>query len=147
MSLTKIISGCQTGADRAGLVAAKDMGYLTGGTVTKGNRTDEGPRPDLITLYGLTESPYHGYPPRTVANVREADGTVLFGNMGSPGCGLTLDSCIKYGKVYIVNPTPQALKAWIVRRGITVLNVAGNRERTNPGIYTRTYNTLIEALR
>lgn len=146
MPIHKIISGCQTGADRAGLDAAKHLGLETGGTCTKGNRTDEGNRRDLIPVYGLREHSSWMYSPRTEANVLEADGTVLFGNMDSPGSKLTLKLCKKHEKPCLTNPDANMLKRWIEKWGIQVLNVAGNRERTNPGIYDIAYNTIVEAL-
>lgn len=141
-----VISGTQTGADRAGLDAAIACGIKTGGMIPKGCRTDEGNRPELLAQYGLIESTSASYPARTEANVLGSDGTVLFGNMHSPGCSLTLRLCVRHWKPYITNPdSPAVLSAWLRDRGINVLNVAGNRERTNPGIYQRTFDTCREA--
>ena len=143
----KIVSGCQTGADRAGLEVGRRLEHLdTGGWCTKGNRTDEGPRPDLIDYYGLDEHSSSAYPPRTEKNVRDSNGTVLCGNMTSPGCSLTIALCKAYKRPYICNPTADELRAWLVEHAIEILNVAGNRERTNPGIYQSTLETLLEAL-
>lgn len=148
MILKRIISGAQTGADRAGLDAALALGLETGGWVPKGKRTDEGPLPEADMLrYKLVEHESYAYPPRTEANVKGSDGTVLFGNMSSPGCSLTIRLCLKHGKPHLCNPaTPEQLRQWVDNHHITVLNVAGNRERTNPGIYKRTFLTLMEAL-
>ena len=147
MALTKIISGAQTGADRAGLDAALAIGLLTGGWIPKGCRTDDGPlSPKLMLRYNLQEHVSSAYPPRTEQNVRESGGTVLFGNMNSPGCALTLRLCVRHGKPYFTNPdSPAVLKAWVTDKGIGMLNVAGNRECTNPGIYKTTFLTLVEA--
>jgi len=51
---------------------------------------------------------------------------VLFGEM-SGGTKLTVDTCRKVGKPYIVNPTADEMHAWLVEHQIKVLNVAGNR--------------------
>lgn len=143
-----IVSGAQTGADRAGLDAGIALGLMTGGWIPKGRRTDEGPLayPDFIR-YRLREHPSWSYPPRTKSNVTMADATVLFGNMSSPGCSLTLKYCKQYGKPALTNPTAEQLRRWLDENQVKVLNVAGNRERTNPGIYKLTFNTLVEALK
>ena len=52
MSIKKIISGFQTGADIGGILAAKRLGLETGGTMPKGFRTEDGPRPEFAELYG-----------------------------------------------------------------------------------------------
>ena len=49
----KCISGGQTGADFAGLEAARICGILTVGTAPKGFRTLDGSNPDLGSVYGL----------------------------------------------------------------------------------------------
>ena len=55
-TVTKIISGGQTGADQAGLAAAKRLGIPTGGFFSKGFLTEAGPRPDLAAEYRLEET-------------------------------------------------------------------------------------------
>lgn len=148
MILEKIISGGQTGADQAGLTAALTLGLKPGGTVPKGRMTDDGPLSDeAMRACNLVEHRSPKYPPRTRANVRDSDATVLFGNMGSPGCRLTIRYCVQYGKKFMVNPTPAELGMWLRTNPIRVLNVAGNRERKNPGIYNRTLETILEAYR
>lgn len=144
----QIISGAQTGADRAGLDAGLALGLRVGGWIPFGRRTDEGPLSlEDMQQYNLKQHPSPTYPPRTEQNVRESDGTVLFGNMSSPGCSLTLRLCKRHGKPALTNPTTEQLRCWIEYESIKVLNVAGNRERTSPGIFKLTYDTLIEALR
>ena len=148
--VTKIISGAQTGADRAGLDAALALGLDVGGWITRGRRTDEGPlSPEDFIRYKLKEHPSRAYPPRTEQNVLESDATVLFGYMHSPGCKLTIRLCLRHGKRYKANPTVDELCRLLLGEwgSVRVLNVAGNRERTNPGTYQRTYDTLVEALR
>lgn len=147
-TVTKIISGGQTGADRGGLAAGKTLGLQTGGTAPPGFMTDAGRDFSLHLKYGLLEGEYdpRTYPKRTRRNVVDSDGTVLFGRMGSPGCSLTIRCCRDHRKPYIVNPTHDKLREWVVEKNIHVLNVAGNRERTNPGISTRTLDTITTAL-
>lgn len=145
--LVKVISGGQTGADQAGLAAAKLLGLETGGTAPFGYRTDEGPARKLLRdTYGLKESLSREYAVRTVTNVRDSDGTVVFGDGESPGSKLTIRQCIKTGKPVCLNPSADELRAWIDGHAIHVLNVAGNRERTNPGIYDRVRTFLVTTL-
>lgn len=79
-------------------------------------------------------------------NVFAADGTVIFGNIHSPGCRLTIGTCVRHLRAYETNPTSERLRRRIEQDGWHTLNVAGNRERTNPGIFLRTVEILIAAL-
>jgi hypothetical protein len=145
--LTTIISGGQTGGDLGGLVGARHVGLATGGTAPKGYRTDAGPQPDVLRGFGLVEHPSAAYPPRTACNVRDSDATVLFGDLDSPGCRLTIALCKQYGKPYLPNPSAQELRRWVLVNMFVVLNCAGNRERNNPGITRRVAATIVEAFR
>lgn len=124
--LTKVISGGQTGVDRLGLDAAKEAGIETGGMAPRNYRTERGS--DLsLKDYGLTESISYGYTIRTRYNAIISDGTVLFGNLSSPGSLQTIQVCKKFNKPYLENPTCQQLVDWIQENRIYTLNVAGNR--------------------
>ena len=72
--LRKIISGGQTGADRAALDAAIELGIPHGGWIPKGRLTEDGPLPDR---YQLVEMPTASYPKRTEQNVIDSDGTLI----------------------------------------------------------------------
>jgi Circularly permutated YpsA SLOG family len=72
----KIVSGGQTGADQAGLRAARAAGIETGGWAPKGWDTEDGPAPWLED-FGLIECPVTGYPARTEANGLKPFGTEL----------------------------------------------------------------------
>lgn len=159
-----IISGGQTGADQGALKAAADLGIATGGWMPKGWLTQGGPRPDL-EKYGLKEHKSPKYPPRTYANVRDANATLIFGNQTSPGCQLTRSACMEYGRpvFWVAYPSAKAVgnvnlvqfRAWLVKQAeqdmvaadnkIT-LNVAGNREERNSGIEQAVYDFLVSAL-
>ena len=106
---------------------------------------------ELMTRFHLQEHSSPAYPPRTEQNVIDSDGTVIFGNPDSPGCSLTLRLCKKHNKYWLIMEEvayeAKELRRWLDAYDIAVLNVAGNRERTNPGIYQRTYDTIVEALR
>lgn len=137
-----IISGGQTGADRAALDAWHKLGYPTGGYAPKGYRTDNGPAPALAAL-GLVETDDPEYKYRTILNVEMADATLIFGRP-SPGSNLTLEACKVRNKPYEWlafppnHPTTTQIDiaiALILVNNVNVLNVAGNREAKNPGIY------------
>jgi hypothetical protein len=145
----KIISGGQTGADQAGLRAARAAGIETGGWAPKGWSTEDGPAPWLAE-FGLFECPNAGYPARTEANARDSDGTVWFGGDDSSGYRATMNACQRHSKpIFIVvagETTPADLTNWTLANGICVLNIAGDRESGNPGIGERVENFLAIAL-
>lgn len=124
--LKMIISGGQTGVDRIGLEEAVRIGIPTGGMAPKNWWTENGS--DLsLKDFGLIESPVMGYGHRTKYNITKADGTVLFGDMSSPGSLQTIRSCIEKKKPYITNPHPWELAGWLEEHNIEILNIAGNR--------------------
>lgn len=141
--LKKVISGCQTGADRAGLIAAKASGLETGGYVCIKNKTELGYEPELISLYGLTELNTFDYPKRTLANVNAADATWIFyrGKL-EKGSALTEKYCKQLKKLYLtiqldtdyIHDYATDCPSWLEFYNIEVLNIAGNRESVAPGI-------------
>jgi hypothetical protein len=154
--ITKIISGAQTGADQGGLEAGITIGLATGGWIPKGLRTEGGKLDrNLFLLWRLSEHPSWAYPPRTEMNVMEADGTLIVGNIDSPGCKLTVKYCNKHGKPFLHVLYPDVasrvseikrFNIWAKRHFIETLNVAGNRESTNEGISKFTHDFLVSAL-
>ena len=146
MTLTKIISGGQTGADQGGLEAGRELGLKTGGTAPMGWRTEDGPQPKLLMSYGLAECGLPGYPARTRINVLNSDVTVIFGDVCSPGSELTISLCVQLKKPYLVNPLYTELSAFIDVKSIRILNVAGNRESKKPGIQKRVREYLVKEL-
>ena len=153
----KVISGCQTGADEAGLRAAHDLGIPTGGTMPKGWKTQTGPRPDWGLKYGLTEHGSSKYPPRTRDNVKEADVTILFGDVDSSGCSLTIRYCKQNHKPYFTVPfyghkmnvkeAANNVLEFLREHKPRVINIAGNRENTNIGVGKFTHAVLSIALK
>ena len=158
LPLIRIISGGQTGADQAGLEA---------GWAPKGFRTESGLNLKLRDTYNLAEHASWEYPPRTELNVIQSDTTLIFGRSDSPGTKFTKNFCLKTGRGFIevyweagyrievVNSDPRLyffvshLERHISRdgsKGVRVLNVAGNRESTNPGIYDACLSFLLTAL-
>jgi len=104
-----------------------------------GYLTENGPDPALKE-YGLLETKTDKYPPRTEANARDSDGTVRFAvNFNTPGERCTLKAIRWHAKPYfdvdLRKPPPvEQFCEWIVSNKIEVLNVAGNKESTCPGI-------------
>jgi hypothetical protein len=147
--INKIISGGQTGADQGGLIGAVMSGIETGGTAPHGWLTDDGPNKELLEGFGLIEGPidFKKYPKRTRLNVKNSDGTLLIGDTESAGTRLTIEYCIELSKPYIINPTAAELKKWIDDRKIKTLNVAGNRERKNPGITQSTAKLITDLIK
>jgi hypothetical protein len=125
----KIISGGQIGADIFGLEVGQELGIETGGTAPPKFQTSDGKQPEKLKGYGLVAGAKDPkvYRKRTIKNVKDADGTVIFGDLDSSGSKLTVNSAKANKKPYITNPTAKQLKAWIKENNINTLNVAGNR--------------------
>lgn len=136
-TLQRIVSGGQTGADQAGLRAARAAGIETGGWAPKGWATEDGPA-EWLSDFGLTECPTPGYPPRTLANARDSDGTIWFGSTDSSGYRATINACDRLGRPYLVIAEgvtrPREVIEWMTSHRIRVLNIAGNRESKNVGL-------------
>jgi hypothetical protein len=139
--LERVISGGQTGADRAGLDAAFDNKIPTGGTAPKHYMTENGPDLSLRDKFGLKEG-LVGYANRTMCNVRDSDGTVIFGHTTSPGSAKTIYQCALMERPYILNPDVYQLVKWLLLHQIRVLNVAGNRASKNEFVYHDTYEVI-----
>lgn len=144
--ITKIVSGGQTGADRTALEVAETLGIPTGGWAPAGWRTDVGADPELGTRFGLREHSSRDYRDRTYANVRESDATVWFGHPLSPGGQCTRLACQLYEKPWVENPMASVLRELIAQQEWQVLNVAGNRRRSNPTVVQLTRVVLTHAL-
>jgi len=138
--IEKIISGGQTGADIAGLIAAKKFGIKTGGWMPNGFLTQCGPRPEWAKEYDLEEHDSYRYTPRTYANVRDSDATIrLAFDLNSAGEICTLKAIHQYKKPHIdvdlASPrSVEEVAKFIAMHNIKVLNVAGNSELTYNGI-------------
>ncbi len=142
MSLKKIISGGQTGADIAGIDAAIENGMPYGGWLPKGRKTENGPLDLRYT--NMTEMTVGGYQEITEQNVKDADGTIIFTHGKYTGVSaLTLNYAAKHNKpvlhldLDVVNePTAiESLIVWIYKQRIETLNVAGSRESKDEYIY------------
>jgi hypothetical protein len=148
--IEKIISGGQTGVDRAALDVALELGISCGGWCPKGRKAEDGP---IGSRYPLQETISANYSVRTEKNVRESDGTLVLAK-GEPkaGTALTIKLAQKHKKPYLVrNPFVRrdlgTVSVWIKINRIRILNVAGPRESEIPGVHDRAFEFLKELLR
>lgn len=146
-ALKKVVSGGQTGVDRAALDAALELKIPCGGWCPKGRLAEDGPLP---ARYPLTETPTPEYAQRTEWNVRDSDGTLVL-TFGEPtgGTAQTVDVAKRLKKPHLIldlteSPSAQGVHAWALAHAIVVLNVAGPRESKCPGIYARALRFLHE---
>jgi len=140
--IKKIISGGQTGADRAALDVAFKFGIPHGGWIPKGRKTEKGPLPEK---YQLQEMPTDSYEARTEQNVMDSDGTLIIarGKL-TGGTDYTRKMTLKYKKQLlgidlnlISHYDAASLTAsWIKLQRVQVLNVAGPRASKDPRIYS-----------
>jgi hypothetical protein len=150
-TLDKIVSGGQTGVDRAALDAAQVAGLPTGGWCPRGRRAEDGRIP---ARYPLRETPSRTYAERTARNVRDSDATlVLSFNEPAGGTALTIREAGERGKpfrcVRLGNREPDvgAVLRWLHDGDVRVLNVAGPRASEAPGIYEAARSFLREVFR
>ena len=150
VSLLRVISGGQTGADRAALDAALELGLPCGGWCPRGRLAEDGP---LHERYPLEETPSSVYAERTRWNVRDSDGTLIlsFGPV-TGGTAYTVDCAKDLGRPCKEvdldgDPDPLELGPWIESTGISTLNVAGPRGSRDPATYARARAFLVAALR
>jgi Circularly permutated YpsA SLOG family len=123
--LVKVISGGQTGIDRMALEVARELGIPTSGSAPRDFLTEDGPDPSLKE-FGLVTLPNKEYKARTLQNVIDGHGTVIYGDL-TGGTRLTAEFCEPENRPYIVNPAPDDLAVFVRKNGIQVLNIAGNR--------------------
>jgi len=146
--IIRVVSGGQTGVDRAALDAALGAGLPVGGWCPRGRLAEDGSIPPC---YPLQETPTSRYRERTEWNVRDSDGTlVLTIEKPSQGTALTLGLARKLGRPHFVvdlrePEDPRTSLDRLREGGVRILNVAGPRESTHPGIY-RAARAYLEAL-
>jgi hypothetical protein len=135
----KVVSGGQTGVDRAALDAALAAGLPAGGWCPRGRRAEDGPIPDR---YPLRETPAAEYRVRTEWNVRDSDGTLILTEGPLTGGTLATAEFARdwYRRPLLVldlgaSPDATTVLDWIAAQRIEVLNVAGPRESKCPGIH------------
>jgi len=134
----KIVSGAQTGVDRAALDVALAVGLKAGGWVPKGRRAEDGP---IDGYYPVRETAGTDYAGRTLKNVEDSDATLIL-TRGEPegGTKLALDHARATAKPFLIvdlgrSRSPLAALKWLEAKRPKVLNVAGPRESEAGGIY------------
>ncbi len=139
---TKLVSGGQTGVDRAALDAALAARIACGGWCPAGRRAEDGPIP---ARYPLDETPSAVYRQRTEWNVRDSDGTLILARGAlTGGTRLTADLAQCRGRPWHVEILPgasvEAALEWINCKEVRTLNVAGPRGQNDPALYKETYD-------
>ncbi len=145
----KIISGGQTGADRAALDAAITLQIDHGGWLPKGRKTEEGPLPLQYKLQELASAKYRD---RTEQNILDSDGTLLF-SFGplTGGSALTEALAVRHNRPCLhinlelisLKKTYNAVELWLEEYSINTVNIAGPRASGEPRIYDAVYQVLL----
>ena len=160
MTVRCVISGGQTGVERAGIDAAWELRLKTGGWAPLGWVAEDGVIPEAYcgAMWGTVPG---GYARRTRQNVVEADGTLILARGPiNGGTLLTEREAIATGAPVMVlelfdldAPQPsvslarERVHAWIDRNHIRTLNIAGPRESKAPGIQDQARRVLVWLLR
>ena len=148
MLAVKIISGGQTGVDQAALDFALERGIDCGGWCPKGRICETGRIPDRFPLKEVDSEDYNE---RTRRNVEDSDATLVItmGGRKEEGTGLTIQLAQRLGRdLYHINideegiqedelrslPEFRRLCERILEGNTRILNIAGNRESSSPGI-------------
>lgn len=154
----KIVSGGQTGVDRAALVAAMSYSIATGGWMPKGRLAEDGVVPE--GFYTLRECPTGGFRERTRANVYDSDATLILVDTLplAGGTAYTADFAAQSGRPCKVicladEDAGTQIRDWMLSLEVSVrpgqsdgvvLNIAGPRESGSPGIFARAKKALLE---
>ena len=144
----RIVSGGQTGVDRAALDVAIALGIEHGGWCPAGRLSEDGSIP---SRYQLQETQSPDYPVRTEQNVIDSDATlILYRQKLKGGTLLTRKICDRAFKPYLLirldRDTHQTVRRWLLDQRPRTLNVAGPRESTCQGIYEQSFEFLLAAL-
>lgn len=148
----KIISGGQTGADRAALDAAIALAIPHGGWLPRGRKTEDGP---LSPRYALLENDSPRYRDRTERNILDADATLICSHGPlSGGSALTEALAIRHDRPFLhvdfVHAPAEAatslVQRWLDAIRPAILNVAGPRASSDPHIYPAVF-ALLTSLR
>ncbi|MEN8184356.1 MAG: putative molybdenum carrier protein [Myxococcota bacterium] len=150
----RIVSGGQTGADRAALDVGLELGLDVGGWVPDGRRAEDGAVPARYP--GLRETGSPDYALRTEWNVRDSDATLVLSH-GPPagGSALTLHCARRLGRPCLHLDLDAAarvaavekLREWLSEVSPETLNVAGTRGSQDPRIHAAARSVLSSALR
>ena len=152
IAMIKIISGGQTGVDRAALDAALELNVACGGWCPKGRLAEDGV---IAAHYPLQEMAQASYSQRTRRNVLDSDASlVIYDDELEGGTKETVNYCYSHDKlcclIDLAELTPDQavtrITAFISKYEIGVLNVAGPRASKQPAIYARARQIMNEVL-
>jgi len=138
--LKKIISGGQTGADRAALDLAIKLDLPHGGWCPRGRLAEDGV---IAQGYELSETPNADPAQRTECNVRDSDGTVIFSILPKLSGGsarteifvrLHRKPCLHISRERDGEKATEMLAAFLIENKIQILNIAGPRHSDEPGV-------------
>ena len=130
----KIISGGQTGVDRAALDAALKYGIDCGGWCPAGRLDELGRIPDR---YPVRELEHGGFTERTLQNVKDSDGTVIiYSGKLSGGTEQTVRFCVEQQRPHELidaskistEDAARLIDEFVCKHKIHILNVAGPRQ-------------------
>ena len=137
---SRILSGGQTGVNRAALDVAIELGIPCGGWCPRGRRAEDGP---IDPKYPLRETKSQEYQFQTEANVIEAEGTLIL-TMGklTEGAAFAAQVALKYRKPHLIvdlnkKVKPNVVLNWAAAHKIRAVNIAGPKESKKPGIYEK----------
>ena len=136
-----IVSGGQTGTDRAALDWAIARGVPHGGWCPSGRVAEDGPIPEH---YRLRETPGANYAQRTEWNVRDSDATLIVSIDAELAGGSLLTQKVARGSgkphlhVARGHCRAEVVRAFLQRHRVRILNVAGPRASKEPEVYAYT---------
>jgi len=148
--MKKIVSGGQTGVDRAALDAAIKLHIPHGGWCPKGRLAEK--NTTIPNRYLLWETKSSKFSERTKLNIRDSDGTLIIVPQTpihvTDGTVLTIDEVRLRKKPFLIvdlsNPlSKNKIANWINKNNIKTLNIAGPRESQSPGIYERSLSYML----
>jgi hypothetical protein len=160
LSKVSLVSGGQTGADRAALDFAIEHGLAYDGWCPRGRRAEDGP---IDQRYQLRETESAKYDQRTRLNVQDSDATVVFtiAQQASGGTGLTIRLAKQEGKPLLhlarsfharagtadsVRADAVRLNAFIKEHEVGRLNVAGPRASQEPTVASYVWSVFAAAI-
>jgi hypothetical protein len=148
--IKKIISGGQTGVDRAALDVARNLKISYGGWCPKDRWAEDAPISE--NYQNMIETPSSKPEQRTEWNARDSDGTlIILKDVPIGGTQYTIEMAQKYNKPYLIfdlskNQKLEEVIEWIKNNNIQKLNIAGPRESQTIGIYDLAYNILLQLM-